>query len=240
MHRALVALAVAQNPPEVQRGQTGLLLDDVYLRHLARVSDHPERLERLVAIRDGLDRSGLLKSLHRITPRRATDEELTLVHSRAYLDLVRRELSSLRGTADLSTGDTLVSPGSLEAAQFAVGGVLNAVDVVMTKSVKNAFCAVRPPGHHATPTRGMGFCIYNNVAIAARYMQKTHGVKRVLIVDWDYHQCKDLAAFLSGFESKLCAKRLNMAGLILRKSRRTSPAKKPLWRLAAPLASRYV
>jgi acetoin utilization deacetylase AcuC-like enzyme len=182
----LVAIRL-RAPSQTPRGPTGLVLDDVYWTHLAGVSDHPERPERLTAIRDGLDRAGLLKSLRRIAPRRVTDQELTLVHTRAYVDLVRRELSTLRGTADLSTGDTLVSPGSLEAAQFAAGGVLNAVDAVMTKRVKNAFCAVRPPGHHATPTRGMGFCIYNNVAIAARYVQKTHQVRRVLIVDWDYH-----------------------------------------------------
>jgi acetoin utilization deacetylase AcuC-like enzyme len=162
-------------------------MDDVYLRHLAGVSDHPERPERLIAIRNGLEKAGLTKSFYRVAPRRVTDAELQLVHKPSYLDLVRRELSNVRGTADLSTGDTLISPGSFEAAQYAAGGVLNAVDAVMTKRVKNAFCAVRPPGHHATPTRGMGFCIYNNVAIAARYVQKTYGVKRVLIVDWDYH-----------------------------------------------------
>jgi acetoin utilization deacetylase AcuC-like enzyme len=179
----LGTLTVAQN----QRLQTGLLLDDVYLRHLAGVPGHPERPERLVSIRNGLERSGLLKSLFRITPRRVRDDELLLVHSRGYVDLVRRELSNLRGPADLSTGDTLVSPGSLEAAEYAAGGVLNAVDAVLAKRVKNAFCAVRPPGHHATPIRGMGFCIFNNVAIAARYLQKQGGAKRVLIVDWDYH-----------------------------------------------------
>jgi acetoin utilization deacetylase AcuC-like enzyme len=183
----LGTMAAGQSPSQNQRGPTGLLVDDVYLRHLAGVTNHPERPERLTSIRDGLERSGLLKSLYRLTPRRVTDQELTLVHSRAYVELTRRELSALRGTANLSTGDTLVSPGSLEAAQFAAGGVLNAVDAVMTKKVRNAFCAVRPPGHHATPVRGMGFCIYNNVAIAARYAQRTHGVKRVLIVDWDYH-----------------------------------------------------
>jgi acetoin utilization deacetylase AcuC-like enzyme len=184
----LAAWAAAQGPAQVQRTPTGLLFDDVYLRHLAGVSNHPERPERLTAIRNGLDRSGLLKNLYRITPRRVTDEELALVHSPGYVRLVRNELSNLKAeAADLSTGDTLISPGSLESAQYAAGGVLNAVDAVMTKKVKNAFCAVRPPGHHATPTRGMGFCIFNNVAIAARYAQKTHGVKRVLIVDWDYH-----------------------------------------------------
>jgi len=171
---------------QVGASQTGLLFDDVYLRHLAGV-DHPERPERLTAIREGLEQAGLMKTMIRITPRRVTDAELLLVHTRSYLDLVRRELSNLAGPKDLSTGDTVISPGSLEAAQFATGGVLTAVDAVMRKKVKNAFCAVRPPGHHATPSRGMGFCIYNHVAIAARYAQKTYGVKRVLIVDWDYH-----------------------------------------------------
>jgi acetoin utilization deacetylase AcuC-like enzyme len=183
----LGTLAFAQNPPEARRLPTVLLFDDVYLRHLAGVLDHPERPERLTAIRSGLERSGLLKTLYRITPRRVTDAELTLVHSRAYVDLVRKELSNVRGTRGLSTGDTVVSPGSLEAAEYAAGGVLAAVDAVLAKKVRNAFCAVRPPGHHATPTRGMGFCIYNNVAIAARYVQKKGGAKRVLIVDWDYH-----------------------------------------------------
>jgi acetoin utilization deacetylase AcuC-like enzyme len=182
----LGTLSVAQNSRQAQR-PTGLVFDDVYSRHLAGVSDHPERPERLTAIRDGLERAGLLKSLVGIAPRRVTDEELMLVHTRAYVDLVRKELTGLRGTADLSTGDTVISPGSLDAAEYAAGGVLNAVDAVMSRKVKNAFCAVRPPGHHATPSRGMGFCIYNNVSIAARYVQKTHGVKRVLIVDWDYH-----------------------------------------------------
>jgi acetoin utilization deacetylase AcuC-like enzyme len=183
---SVAAWIVVHDAAQAQRPQTGLLLDDVYLRHLAGV-DHPERPERLVSIRTGLERSGLLKNLYRIAPRRVTDAELMLVHAASYVSLVRKELSDLRGAADLSTGDTVISPGSFDAAQFAAGGVLNAVDAVMTKKVKNAFCAVRPPGHHATPTRGMGFCIYNNVAIAARYVQKKYRVQRVLIVDWDYH-----------------------------------------------------
>ncbi len=183
----IVAFAAAQAPPANRPAQTGLVLDDVYLRHLAGDTGHPERPERLSAIRSGLERSGLMTNLQRITARQVTDAELTLVHTRAYVELVRKELSNLRGLADLSTGDTLASAGSFEAARFAAGGVLNAVDAVMRKNVRNAFCAVRPPGHHATSNRGMGFCIYNNVAIAARYVQKVHGARRVLIVDWDYH-----------------------------------------------------
>ena len=167
--------------------QTGLLFDKVYLGHLAGETGHPERPERLIAIRDGLEKAGLLKTLSPIAPRRVTDSELTLVHNASYVALVRRELSNLRGLGELSTGDTMISPGSLEAAEFAAGGVLNVVDAVMSGKVRNAFAAVRPPGHHATPDRGMGFCIFNNVAIAARYLQKKHGIRRVLIVDWDYH-----------------------------------------------------
>ena len=166
---------------------TGLVFDDIYLRHLAGYAGHPERPERLTAIWNGLQKAGLLNDMFRIAPRRVTDAELALVHERSYIQLVRRELSSVRGVKELSTGDTLVSAGSLDAAEFAAGGVLEAVDAVMAGKVKNAFCAVRPPGHHATPTRGMGFCIFNNVAIAARYVQRKYGVQRVLIVDQDYH-----------------------------------------------------
>lgn len=166
---------------------TGLLYDDVYLRHLSGNTGHPERPERLIAIHEALDKAGLLQSLYAIHPRRVTQEELELVHKPSYIALVRRELSDVQGLRELSTGDTLVSRDSLEAAEFAAGGVLNAVDAVMQGKVKNAFAAVRPPGHHATPTRGMGFCIFNNVAIAARYAQKKYGLRRVLIVDWDYH-----------------------------------------------------
>jgi len=166
---------------------TGLLYDDIYLRHLSGNTGHPERPERLIFIRNALEKAGLTQTLYPIHPRRVTDEELELVHKPSYVALVRKELSNVQGVHELSTGDTLVSPGSLEAAEFAAGGVLNAVDAVMQGKVKNAFAAVRPPGHHATPTRGMGFCIFNNVAIAARYLQKKYGLQRVLIVDWDYH-----------------------------------------------------
>jgi len=186
-----VALALAvpfiqgvQAPPS---RQTGFLFDEVYRHHLVGDTGHPERPERLTAILGGLEKAGLLNRLTRIPARPATDEELALAHDRAYIDLVKRELANVQGVSELSTGDTDVTRESLAAARAAVGGVLNAADAVASGRMKNAFCAVRPPGHHATRNRGMGFCIFNNVAIAARYLQKVHGIRRVLIVDFDYH-----------------------------------------------------
>jgi acetoin utilization deacetylase AcuC-like enzyme len=179
---------VREKTEPTRSDKTGLVFDPIYLRHLAGdTTGHPERPERLTAIMDGLEKAGVLKDLVRIAPRRATEAELGLVHSPSYLTLVQRELTNLQGPHELSTGDTLTSPDSFEAAHYAAGGVLNAVDAVMANRVKNAFCAVRPPGHHASRDRGMGFCIYNNVAIAARYLQRVHKIQRVLIVDWDYH-----------------------------------------------------
>jgi len=167
--------------------RVGLVFDEICLRHLAGNVGHPERPERLIAIETALEAAGWLQTLHRIESRAALDEELALAHSWRYVDLVRRELSGVQALRQLSTGDTLVSAASLAAARIAAGGVLAAVDAVMEGEVDTAFCAVRPPGHHATRDRGMGFCIFNNVAVAARYVQQTHGIKRVLIVDPDYH-----------------------------------------------------
>ncbi|MDZ4797082.1 MAG: histone deacetylase [Bryobacteraceae bacterium] len=163
---------------------TGLLLDPLYKQH-APGEAHPERPERLDAVTAALERGGHRKQMTRIEPRPASIEELAAVHSREYIDLAHREIR--RGVRQLSTGDTDVMPRSLDVALQAAGGVMNAVDAVFSGRVKNAFCAVRPPGHHATPTKGMGFCIFNNVAVAARYAQRKHGAERVLIVDWDVH-----------------------------------------------------
>ena len=182
-------ITIPQRAPEHSEdaSRTGLLYDEVYLRHIPGNTGHPERPERLLAIRQALHEAGLFEALYRISPRAATQQELALAHSTAYLALVRSELSGLHGLAEISTGDTLVSPDSLDVAVKAAGGVLQAVDAVMAGTVATAFCAVRPPGHHATSDRGMGFCIFNNVAVAARYLQQRHGLERVLIADWDYH-----------------------------------------------------
>jgi acetoin utilization deacetylase AcuC-like enzyme len=163
---------------------TALLLDSIYKQHITGPG-HPERPERYDAVAAALERKGLVKSLSRISVRPATDDEIAMCHSRDYIAVVKRDIA--RGAQDLSTGDTTIGPKSLDVALGAVGGVLNAVDAVMEGRVKNAFCAVRPPGHHATPVRGMGFCIFNNIAIGARYAQKKHGIERVLIADWDVH-----------------------------------------------------
>jgi acetoin utilization deacetylase AcuC-like enzyme len=165
--------------------KTGLLFDEICLRHQPG-DGHPERPSRLEAIKNQLDKAGVFGSAPRIEPRVVSDEEILLVHTREYFETAVREIEA--GFSMLSTGDTNVGgPPSLVAARHAAGGVLNAVDTVCSKQLDNGFCAVRPPGHHATPDRGMGFCIFNNIAIAARYAQKKHGIGRVAIVDWDVH-----------------------------------------------------
>src|SRR3989442_11094347 len=161
---------------------TGLLFDDVYLQHLSGDTGHPERPERLTAIRDGLEQAGLLKSLFRIEPRRVTERELELVHKPSYIELVRRELSGFEGLKELSTGDTLASPESLQTAEFAVGGVLNAVEAVIAREVKNAFAAVRAPRHHPTPDPRQGFCIFHNLALAAPHLQSKHRLRRRVVL----------------------------------------------------------
>lgn len=166
--------------------QTALLLDPLFKKHDTG-HGHPERADRYDAVTLALSHLGLLERMPRIKPRLATEDEVALVHGRAYIELARTEI--LAGAEELSTGDTNVSKDSLTVALNAVGGVLNAVDRVFAddSDCTNAFCAVRPPGHHASPNRGMGFCIFNSVAIAARHAQKTHGAERVLIADWDVH-----------------------------------------------------
>lgn len=166
---------------------SALLLNPLYKQHLTG-DGHPERPERYDAVTQALERAGLAASMQRLEPRLATDDEVAMCHTRPYIETVKHDIAQLtRGVTDLSTGDTAISPRSLEIARDAAGGVLNAVDAVMTGKARNAFCAVRPPGHHATPNRGMGFCLFNNVAIGARHAQKKHGAARVLIADWDVH-----------------------------------------------------
>jgi len=163
---------------------TGVVYDERYKKHVVPPG-HPDKPERLDAIVKALGERPLAGRLTRIDPRAATDEELLLVHTKEYLRTVRADVAADRRY--LSTGDTPLCKDSLTAALLAAGGILAAVDAVAAGKVANAFCAVRPPGHHAGPKRGMGFCIFNNVALAARYAQKAHKLQRVVIADWDVH-----------------------------------------------------
>ncbi|HMO51496.1 MAG TPA: histone deacetylase [Kiritimatiellia bacterium] len=163
---------------------TGLVADPMVKEHQTG-PDHPESPDRYDAAFLALCRSGLMDHLQKIPCRPALDEELAWVHAPGYVDLVRREIDA--GGAWLSTGDTPLSPGSWNAALYAVGGVINAVAATCRGEVKNAFALVRPPGHHAGADTGMGFCLFNNIALAARAAQRRHGLSRVVIVDWDVH-----------------------------------------------------
>jgi acetoin utilization deacetylase AcuC-like enzyme len=166
------------------KSTTVLLADPISREHLAG-RHHIECPERFDAVLEGLRTAGLLDRLGRVEPRAVTFDELRRCHTSGYLQTARRDIAS--GAQCLSTGDTGIAPRSWEVAERAAGGVLNAVDAVVSGRAQNAFCAVRPPGHHATASRGMGFCLFNNVALGARYAQRKHGLDRVLIVDWDVH-----------------------------------------------------
>ena len=163
---------------------TGFVFHPTYKDHIAGL-DHPECPERLDAILGALATEGLEDRLLRLAPREATLEEITACHTPAYVALAREEIAA--GEMQLSTGDTNVSTMSWKAALLAAGAAETAIDALLEGKIKNAFCAVRPPGHHACPDRGMGFCVFNNVAIAARHAQRKHKVGKVVIVDWDVH-----------------------------------------------------
>src|SRR4051812_5866929 len=146
---------------------------------------HPESAQRFDAVLGALDRSGILAKLVRLDPRPIVRDDLLLVHTAGYLQLAEREIHA--GASQLSTGDTNVSVRTWDAALRAAGSALAAVDAVVNGKADHAFCVVRPPGHHASADCGMGFCVLNNVALAARHAQRRHGLGRVLIVDWDVH-----------------------------------------------------
>jgi len=146
---------------------------------------HPESPRRLAAIWEALVDAGMKEKLLWLDPAPASVDDLLLVHDAEYVELVRREVAA--GRAMLSTGDTNISARSYDAALLAAGAGTTAVKAVCGGAARAAFCAVRPPGHHATPTAGMGFCVFNNVAVAARIAQRDCGVGPVLIVDWDMH-----------------------------------------------------
>jgi acetoin utilization deacetylase AcuC-like enzyme/formylglycine-generating enzyme required for sulfatase activity len=164
--------------------KTGFVYDDVYLEHQV-TPGHPETPYRLVAIVERLKANGLYPQLVLLSPKPAAVEWLTTVHSKDYVERVSRSCEN--GTRYLDSMDVPISGRSYDVALVAAGGVLCAIDAVMDKKVTNAFCAIRPPGHHAIRDKAMGFCIFNNIAIGTRYIQNRYNLPKILIVDWDVH-----------------------------------------------------
>ena len=162
----------------------GLIYDRRFLDH--DTGDvHPECPERLTVIMDALRERGLLDRTVPIPFRQAKAEEIAMAHEPAYVDLIRMVCDE--GFTGLGGGDTKLCEKSYDVAALAVGGAMAACDAVMAGTVQRAFCAVRPPGHHAEADRVMGFCLFNNVAVAAEHLIRNHGLQRVAIVDFDVH-----------------------------------------------------
>jgi len=158
--------------------RTAIVYHPLYLRH--ETGGHPERKERLTSILKGISSERL--EVEFISPGPATVDQVATVHGKRYIEQVKAKCEHGGGYLD---ADTVLSRDSYDAALMAAGGAMAAVDAVMG-DYDSAFAIVRPPGHHAMPNRGMGFCIFNNVAIAAKHAQ-ARGLKKVLIVDWDVH-----------------------------------------------------
>ena len=163
---------------------TGFLWSDRYTLHDTSPG-HPERSVRLSGIRDRLARSGLFESTVLIEPAPVQPGHVERVHTPVYIERFRQRCE--RGLSYIDTQECPLSPVTFEIAGLAVGGVLRACDEIMSGRLQSAFCAVRPPGHHAESNRAMGFCYFNNVAIAAEYLRHHHGLKRLAILDFDVH-----------------------------------------------------
>ncbi|HEY8248969.1 MAG TPA: histone deacetylase family protein [Burkholderiales bacterium] len=164
---------------------------------------HPERPARLTAIEDQLIASGVGQHLTRFEAPLATDEQLARVHPPDYVRAIR-DAAPRSGTVHLDP-DTAMNPHTLQAALRAAGAAVLAVDLVLQRKAGSAFCAVRPPGHHACRARPMGFCIFNNVAVAARHALEAHGLERVAVIDFDVHHGNGTEDIFEGDEHVLMA-----------------------------------
>ena len=161
----------------------GFVYHEDCLKHVAG-RGHPERPDRIRAIHSRLSECGLLDRLLLIRPEPCTEDHLAAVHTRDHIETIRAACASAPAQLD---PDTAVSSGSWNAALLSAGGAIAACDAVFSGEAVSAFVCTRPPGHHAETSRAMGFCLFNNVAVAARHAQKKHGIERVAIVDWDVH-----------------------------------------------------
>ena len=162
--------------------KTAIIYDDDYLRH--DTGSHPENANRLRRIMESLTADPIWNGIVSVKPRKAPLDCVEYVHPIEYIKSIDQACQQGRGFLD---ADTVISPHSYWVALLAVGGVLSAIDAVMNGKADNAMALVRPPGHHAEPERAMGFCLFNNVAIGARYAQRRHKLSRVAIIDWDVH-----------------------------------------------------
>src|SRR5215831_2409678 len=184
--------------------RTGFVFDKHYLGHDTGVQatvtmrdgsfevapePHPSSLYLIQRIKQFLDGSGLTAQMLSIPARPATEDEIAVYHTREYIAGIRAHAAGGPGKGEWGEvdEDTVLSPGSFEAALYAAGGSMNAVDAVMKGQVRNDYTLLRPPGHHATSNRAMGFCIFNNTVIAAHHARNTYGLERIMIVDWDVH-----------------------------------------------------
>ena len=163
--------------------KTGLVTSDTYQNHNTG-EGHPEKIDRVTAVIDNFKKIDNKKLIWK-KPAKFDQSLLINTHSSKYIDLVNKSFPE-NGLAFLD-GDTVVSPGSKDATKDAVGSIISAIDGVQQKEFKNAFCAVRPPGHHAEKDKAMGFCIYNNVAVGANYLIKKYNHSKVAIIDFDVH-----------------------------------------------------
>ena len=163
--------------------KTGLVTSDTYQNHNTG-EGHPEKIDRVSAVIDNFKKINS-KELIWKKPTKFDQSILINTHSSKYIDLVDKSFPE-NGLAFLD-GDTVVSPGSKDATKDAVGSIITAIDGVQQKEFKNAFCAVRPPGHHAEKNKAMGFCIYNNVAVGANYLIEKYKYNKVAIIDFDVH-----------------------------------------------------
>lgn len=170
---------------------TRLYWHPTYLEHIVPLG-HPERPDRIRALMSELDGPDFYR-LDRVEAKMASEDAILLAHPESYVDEIRRQIPDPIDDEEAPQPinklgvDTYVSPKSWEAALLAIGAATNAVDDVFSGAADNVFVASRPPGHHAELTTAMGFCLFNNVAIAARHAQRNHGAERIAIVDWDVH-----------------------------------------------------
>ncbi|NIR29482.1 MAG: histone deacetylase [Gammaproteobacteria bacterium] len=164
--------------------KTGFVYDPRFLEHQTEAG-HPERAERLVATMDFLKRQPWFSALERVVPQPADRAWVEQVHSAEYI--ARASEACRRGFSHLDVLDVSISERSWDVALLAAGAALALGDRVIAGQIRNGFALVRPPGHHAERATALGFCLFNNVAIVTRYLQKAHGLDKILILDWDVH-----------------------------------------------------